>query len=220
MPSGNSISPAGFVPGPRKWPPAWRRCWVPPQAEDRALLEADLIHFCRELLQAARGHTLLPRPDRQAKAAFDEVLDLIRRPSARAAPQAERAAAETARGTRGSAAERGQHGYVLARRQADAALHPGDRGNPRRHDLSLRHRAAETVPVSSRPVRHDRRADRRQDRPPQLHDLLQPVAAACDFDHGQARRRRPDLELAARQSPSRRRADRRRAARQVHLRRR
>ena len=59
---------------------------------ERQDIEADLIHFCRELLQAARGRAWLPRRDPQAQAAFDEVLELIRRPSARVASPASRQA--------------------------------------------------------------------------------------------------------------------------------
>lgn len=56
-------------------------------AADRPDIEADLLHFCRELLRAARGGGLLPKRDPLAKATFAELQDLLMRPSASAAPK-------------------------------------------------------------------------------------------------------------------------------------
>jgi ferredoxin-NADP reductase len=56
--------------------------------EERPDVEHDLIQFSRELLKAARPQAGLFQGDREAKATFDNLLDLIKRPSARAAVQA------------------------------------------------------------------------------------------------------------------------------------
>jgi ferredoxin-NADP reductase len=52
---------------------------------DRADVEADLLYFCRELLKAARGGIGLPGRDPETRATFTTLLELIQRPSARAA---------------------------------------------------------------------------------------------------------------------------------------
>ncbi len=54
-------------------------------AEDRPDIEADLLHLCRTLLQAARAGGLFPKRNPDAMAAFGEVENLLRRPPARAA---------------------------------------------------------------------------------------------------------------------------------------
>src|SRR5690242_3424889 len=56
--------------------------------EERPDVEHDLVQFSREILKAARAEAGLLHGDREAKATFDALLDLIKRPSARAAVQA------------------------------------------------------------------------------------------------------------------------------------
>src|SRR5271154_5580281 len=53
-------------------------------ADERPVIEHDLIQFSRELLKASRTGPALLRGDGQAKSAFDDLVDLIKRPSARA----------------------------------------------------------------------------------------------------------------------------------------
>ena len=53
---------------------------------ERRDVEHDLLHFCRELLRAARGAAGALHRDTQAEAEFEALLDLILRPSARTAP--------------------------------------------------------------------------------------------------------------------------------------
>jgi ferredoxin-NADP reductase len=52
-------------------------------ADERADLERDLLHFARELRDAANGAAGFLRTDARAEAAFRTLSDLIRRPSAR-----------------------------------------------------------------------------------------------------------------------------------------
>jgi ferredoxin-NADP reductase len=56
--------------------------------EERPELERDLVQFSRELLKAARAGNGLFHVDSEAKAEFDNLVELIKRPSARAALQA------------------------------------------------------------------------------------------------------------------------------------
>src|SRR6266446_5446013 len=56
--------------------------------EERPDVEHDLVQFSREILKAARAEAGLFHGDADAKATFDTLLDLIKRPSARAAVQA------------------------------------------------------------------------------------------------------------------------------------
>src|SRR5690242_9732887 len=56
--------------------------------EERPDVERDLMKFSREILKAARAGAGLFQGDREAQATFDNLLDLIKRPSARAAVQA------------------------------------------------------------------------------------------------------------------------------------
>jgi ferredoxin-NADP reductase len=64
--------------------------------EERPEVERDLVQFSRELLKAARTSNGLFHGDPEAKAAFDNLVELIKRPSARAAVQAKATpAAET-----------------------------------------------------------------------------------------------------------------------------
>src|SRR6516162_8197071 len=56
--------------------------------EERPDIERDLVQFSRELLKAARAGSGLLQGDREAKATFDNLVELIKRPSARAAAQA------------------------------------------------------------------------------------------------------------------------------------
>jgi glycine betaine catabolism B len=56
--------------------------------EERPDIEHDLVQFSRELLKAARAGSGLFQGDSDAKAAFDNLVELIKRPSARAAVQA------------------------------------------------------------------------------------------------------------------------------------
>ena len=56
--------------------------------EERPDVEHDLVRFSREILKAARSEAGLFHGDSEAKATFDALLDLIKRPSARAAVQA------------------------------------------------------------------------------------------------------------------------------------
>jgi glycine betaine catabolism B len=56
--------------------------------EERPDVEHDLVQFSREILKAARAEAGLFHGDAEAKATFDTLLDLIKRPSARAAAQA------------------------------------------------------------------------------------------------------------------------------------
>src|SRR6266566_9582584 len=56
--------------------------------EERPDVEHDLVQFSREILKAARAEAGLLHGDSEAKATFDTLLDLIKRPSARAAVQA------------------------------------------------------------------------------------------------------------------------------------
>jgi ferredoxin-NADP reductase len=56
--------------------------------EERPNVEHDLVQFSREILKAARAGTGLFHGDREAKETFDTLVDLIKRPSARAAVQA------------------------------------------------------------------------------------------------------------------------------------
>jgi len=67
--------------------------------EDRPGLESDLLHFCRALLSAAHGTLGLWPRDAEAKAAFDTLVDLVTRPSARAAQTAQLGASTAARQT-------------------------------------------------------------------------------------------------------------------------
>jgi ferredoxin-NADP reductase len=53
--------------------------------EERADVEHDLSYFCLEILKAARGAAGIFRRDPEAEAAYDELMALLRRPSARAA---------------------------------------------------------------------------------------------------------------------------------------
>jgi ferredoxin-NADP reductase len=57
-------------------------------AEERPVVEHDLIQFSRELLKASRAGAPLLHGDSEAKSAFDDLVELIKRPSARAAVQA------------------------------------------------------------------------------------------------------------------------------------
>jgi ferredoxin-NADP reductase len=61
--------------------------------EERPEVERDLVQFSRELLRAARASGGLFHGDPEAKAAFDNLVELIKRPSARAAVQAKTAPA-------------------------------------------------------------------------------------------------------------------------------
>src|SRR5271170_4870538 len=64
--------------------------------EERPDIEHDLVQFSRELLKAGRAGSGLFQGDSDAKAAFDNLVELIKRPSARAAVQAKtKPAAET-----------------------------------------------------------------------------------------------------------------------------
>jgi ferredoxin-NADP reductase len=56
--------------------------------EERPDVENDLVQFSRELLKAARASGGLFHGDPEAKATFDNLVELIKRPSARAAVQA------------------------------------------------------------------------------------------------------------------------------------
>ncbi len=56
--------------------------------EERPDVEHDLVQFSREILKAARAGAGLFHGDSEAKATFETLLDLIKRPSARAAVQA------------------------------------------------------------------------------------------------------------------------------------
>jgi 2Fe-2S type ferredoxin len=56
--------------------------------EERPDIEHDLVQFSREILNAARAEAGFFHGDKEAKATFDTLLDLIKRPSARAAVQA------------------------------------------------------------------------------------------------------------------------------------
>ena len=56
--------------------------------EERPDVERDLVQFSREILKAARAGGGLFHGDPEAKATFNTLLDLVRRPSARAAVQA------------------------------------------------------------------------------------------------------------------------------------
>ena len=63
--------------------------------DERPDIEHDLVQFSRELLKAARAGSGLFQGDSDAKAAFDDLVELIKRPSARAAVQAKAKPAET-----------------------------------------------------------------------------------------------------------------------------
>jgi ferredoxin-NADP reductase len=56
--------------------------------DERPDVERDLVQFSREILKASRAGSGLLQVDSEAKATFDTLVDLIKRPSARAAVQA------------------------------------------------------------------------------------------------------------------------------------
>jgi ferredoxin-NADP reductase len=66
-------------------------------AEERPGIEHDLVQFSRELLRASHAGAGLFHRDGKAKAAFDDLVELIKRPSARAAVQAKAKPAEEVR---------------------------------------------------------------------------------------------------------------------------
>ena len=65
--------------------------------EEWPVVEHDLVQFSRELLKASRAGGGLLHRDGEAKAAFDDLVELIKRPSARAAVQAKARPAEEIR---------------------------------------------------------------------------------------------------------------------------
>src|SRR5215469_16607052 len=65
------------------------------EPEERPDVEHDLVQFSRELLKAARSGAGWLHGDPEAKVAFDNLVELIKRPSARAALQAKDTPAET-----------------------------------------------------------------------------------------------------------------------------
>jgi hypothetical protein len=192
--------------------------------EERETIETDLLEFCGQLLQSADKEAGWFRRDEDARSAFQALDDLVRRPSARA-----------------SAAGRGPSGYDPAGPDpvAKAVLLAAAESDAFRRGGKLPLRCVRIVHET-----HDVRTFDFETEPPKLFCYKPgqfitlelsiggatvrcsytiastPSRTASALHHRQARRKRPGVELDARQHEGRRQHFRRRSERQVQLHRR